>query len=81
MLRSFFRQSLTSAILEFDAFTRVQFHDSVRANVLIPRFAPACRGDVVEIDTWFQGEGSIVSRRDWVIRMAKTGTVIGRGTR
>ena len=40
-----------------------------------------CRGDVVEIDTWFQGEGNIVSRRDWVIRMAKTGTVIGRGTR
>lgn len=37
-------------------------------------------GDCVEIDTWFQGEGSIVSRRDWIIRMAGTGEVIGRGT-
>lgn len=37
-------------------------------------------GDVVEIDTWFQGEGNIVSRRDWIIKMASTGEVIGRGT-
>eukprot|EP00897_Mesotaenium_endlicherianum_P005539 jgi/Mesen1/5012/ME000025S04413 len=37
-------------------------------------------GDVVEIDTWFQGEGRIGARRDWIIRMAKTGEVIGKGT-
>ncbi|CAI5467003.1 unnamed protein product [Closterium sp. Yama58-4] len=36
-------------------------------------------GDVVEIDTWFQ-DGTIMSRRDWIIRFGHTGEVIGRGT-
>lgn len=37
-------------------------------------------GDIVEIDTWFQGGASIMSRRDWIIRFGQTGEVIGRGT-
>ncbi|CAI7831179.1 unnamed protein product, partial [Closterium sp. NIES-53] len=36
-------------------------------------------GDVVEIDTWFQ-DGTIMSRRDWIIRFGHTGETIGRGT-
>ncbi|XP_024397914.1 oleoyl-acyl carrier protein thioesterase 1, chloroplastic [Physcomitrium patens] len=37
-------------------------------------------GDVVEIDTWYQGEGRIETRRDWIIRNDKTGDIIGRAT-
>ncbi|XP_024365934.1 oleoyl-acyl carrier protein thioesterase 2, chloroplastic [Physcomitrium patens] len=37
-------------------------------------------GDIVEIDTWYQGEGRIETRRDWIIRSDKTGEVIGRAT-
>ena len=39
------------------------------------------RGDTVEIDTWYQGEGRIETRRDWIIRDDKTGDTIGRATR
>jgi fatty acyl-ACP thioesterase A len=41
----------------------------------------SCRGDIVEIDTWYQGEGRIETRRDWIIRDDRTGDVIGRATR
>jgi len=37
-------------------------------------------GDTVEIDTWYQGEGRIETRRDWIIRDDKTGDTIGRAT-
>ncbi|CAI7758704.1 unnamed protein product [Closterium sp. NIES-53] len=37
-------------------------------------------GDVVEIDTWCQLESNILTRRDWIIRLSKSGDVIGRGT-
>ncbi|XP_077229527.1 oleoyl-acyl carrier protein thioesterase, chloroplastic-like [Tasmannia lanceolata] len=37
-------------------------------------------GDVVEIETWCQGEGRIGTRRDWILKDFATGTVIGRAT-
>ncbi|KAG7014515.1 Oleoyl-acyl carrier protein thioesterase 2, chloroplastic [Cucurbita argyrosperma subsp. argyrosperma] len=37
-------------------------------------------GDVVEIETWCQGEGRIGTRRDWIIKDYATGQVIGRAT-
>ncbi|KAJ7567750.1 hypothetical protein O6H91_01G005200 [Diphasiastrum complanatum] len=37
-------------------------------------------GDTVEIDTWFQDEGRVGTRRDWVIRKVISGEVIGRAT-
>lgn len=40
-----------------------------------------CRSDVVEIETWCQGEGRIGTRRDWILKDYATGQVIGRATR
>lgn len=37
-------------------------------------------GDVVEIETWCQGEGKIGTRRDWILKDAATEAVIGRAT-
>ncbi|XP_008794588.1 oleoyl-acyl carrier protein thioesterase, chloroplastic-like [Phoenix dactylifera] len=37
-------------------------------------------GDVVEIETWCQGEGKIGTRRDWILKDLATGDVIGRAT-
>jgi fatty acyl-ACP thioesterase A len=39
------------------------------------------RSDVVEIETWCQGDGRIGTRRDWIIKDCATGQVIGRATR
>ncbi|XP_048131134.1 oleoyl-acyl carrier protein thioesterase 1, chloroplastic isoform X1 [Rhodamnia argentea] len=36
--------------------------------------------DVVEIETWCQGEGRIGTRRDWIIKDYATGQVTGRAT-
>lgn len=36
--------------------------------------------DVVEIETWCQGEGRIGTRRDWIMKDYATGQVIGRAT-
>ncbi|KAF9688411.1 hypothetical protein SADUNF_Sadunf02G0194500 [Salix dunnii] len=36
--------------------------------------------DVVEIETWCQGEGRIGTRRDWILKNYATGQVIGRAT-
>ncbi|KAA8543509.1 hypothetical protein F0562_020996 [Nyssa sinensis] len=36
--------------------------------------------DVVEIETWCQGEGRIGTRRDWILKDDATGEVIGRAT-
>ncbi|GAA0174120.1 esterase [Lithospermum erythrorhizon] len=36
--------------------------------------------DVVEIETWCQGEGRIGTRRDWIMKDCATGEVIGRAT-
>ncbi|XP_076921766.1 oleoyl-acyl carrier protein thioesterase 1, chloroplastic-like [Bidens hawaiensis] len=36
--------------------------------------------DVVEIETWCQGEGRIGTRRDWIIKDHSNGEVIGRAT-
>ncbi|TYI68025.1 hypothetical protein E1A91_D08G060100v1 [Gossypium mustelinum] len=36
--------------------------------------------DVVEIETWCQSEGRIGTRRDWILKDATTGELIGRAT-
>ncbi|XP_040991608.1 oleoyl-acyl carrier protein thioesterase 1, chloroplastic-like [Juglans microcarpa x Juglans regia] len=36
--------------------------------------------DVVEIETWCQGDGRIGTRRDWIVKDYATGRVIGRAT-
>ncbi|KAK8630546.1 hypothetical protein V6N13_079334 [Hibiscus sabdariffa] len=36
--------------------------------------------DVVEIETWCQSEGRIGTRRDWILKDAATGELIGRAT-
>ncbi|KAB5569765.1 hypothetical protein DKX38_003558 [Salix brachista] len=36
--------------------------------------------DVVEIETWCQGEGRIGTRRDWILKNYATGQMIGRAT-
>ncbi|KAM3683773.1 hypothetical protein ACJW31_12G173900 [Castanea mollissima] len=36
--------------------------------------------DVIEIETWCQGEGRIGTRRDWILKDHATGQVIGRAT-
>ena len=42
---------------------------------------PCCRGDLVQIETYFSAEGRVGARRDWVIRSAASGEVLGRATR
>jgi hypothetical protein len=40
------------------------------------------RGDSVEIETWFQNEGKVEIRRDWIIREdSPSRRVIARATR
>lgn len=39
------------------------------------------RSDVVEIETWCQGEGRIGTRRDWILKDYATGQIIGKATR
>lgn len=36
--------------------------------------------DVVEIETWCQGEGRIGTRRDWILKDYATGQIIGKAT-
>ncbi|KAJ6729053.1 ACYL-[ACYL-CARRIER-PROTEIN] HYDROLASE [Salix viminalis] len=36
--------------------------------------------DVIEIETWCQGEGRIGTRRDWILKNYATGQMIGRAT-
>ena len=40
-----------------------------------------CRGDLVQIETWFQEEGRIAACRNWIIRNVTTKEEIGRATR
>ena len=42
---------------------------------------PCCRGDLVQIETYFTAEGRVGARRDWVIRSAASGEILGRATR
>lgn len=37
-------------------------------------------GDTVQIETWFQAEGRVGARRDWLVKDATSGNVIGRAT-
>lgn len=36
---------------------------------------------MVEVETWYESEGSIWTRRDWILKDYATGEVIGRATR
>uniref|UniRef100_Q42714 Acyl-[acyl-carrier-protein] hydrolase n=1 Tax=Carthamus tinctorius TaxID=4222 RepID=Q42714_CARTI len=36
--------------------------------------------DVIEIETWVQGEGKVGTRRDWILKDYANGEVIGRAT-
>ncbi|XP_020598212.1 oleoyl-acyl carrier protein thioesterase 1, chloroplastic-like [Phalaenopsis equestris] len=38
-------------------------------------------GDVIEIESWFQGVRRVGNRRDWILKDLDTGLVIGRATR
>jgi fatty acyl-ACP thioesterase A len=40
-----------------------------------------CRGDVVEVETWCQGEGKVGIRRDWLLTDVSSNKLIGRATR
>ena len=44
-------------------------------------FCVICRGDVVEVETWCQGEGKVGIRRDWLLTDVITKKRIGRATR
>ncbi|GAV70725.1 Acyl-ACP_TE domain-containing protein [Cephalotus follicularis] len=37
-------------------------------------------GDVIEMETWYQREGKVEARRDWILRDYANGQVIGRAT-
>ena len=41
---------------------------------------PACRGDLVQIETWFQEDGKLAAQRDFVISELGSGRVLGRAT-
>lgn len=38
------------------------------------------RGDVVNVETWFQQEGRVAARRDWLLTDAATGKLYGAAT-
>ncbi len=40
-----------------------------------------CRGDVVKIDTYFSADGRIAARREWFLKDALSGELLGRATR
>jgi hypothetical protein len=42
---------------------------------------PACRGDLVSIETWFQKDSRISFERNWDIRDVKSGRRLGMATR
>ena len=44
-------------------------------------FCLICRGDVVDVETWGQGEGKVGIRRDWLLTDVLTKKRIGRATR
>lgn len=47
----------------------------------LPARPPAhCRGDIIEIKTWFQEDGKLAAQRDWVVTCQATGETIGRAT-
>lgn len=38
------------------------------------------RGDVVQVETWFQEDGKLAAQRDWVLTDATSGRMLGRAT-
>ncbi|MCO5595876.1 hypothetical protein L7F22_049927 [Adiantum nelumboides] len=60
------------------ALTDPGWHES-KCNPLKP-LQTCFRGDVVEIETWCQGEGKAGTRRDWLITDVASGILIGRVT-
>ena len=51
--------------------------------LLIEQYLSAyvCRGDIVTIETYFSADGRIAARREWSIKNAQTGELLGRATR
>jgi hypothetical protein len=41
---------------------------------------PTCRGDVIQIETWFQEDGKLAAQRDWRVVNKNTGQELGRAT-
>ena len=39
-----------------------------------------CRGDLVQIETWFQEDGKLAAQRDFVLTELGSGRVLGRAT-
>ena len=70
--------SLVSFLLLFYVVSLVW--DSYMINSIL-RHGWWYRSDVIEIETWCQGEGRIGTRRDWILKDHATGQVIGRATR
>ena len=49
--------------------------------LLSPAQLPAGRrGNIIEIETWFQEHGKIGAQRDFLIRDVRSGEVLGRAT-
>ena len=46
---------------------------------LLPSLLP-CRGDLVQIETWFQEDGKLAAQRDFLITELGSGRVLGRAT-
>jgi acyl-CoA thioesterase FadM len=38
------------------------------------------RGDLIELETWFQDAGKLAAQRDWLLRDKRTGQLLGRAT-
>ncbi|KAK9992872.1 hypothetical protein SO802_022575 [Lithocarpus litseifolius] len=51
---------------------------TARTRIEIYKYPAWC--DVIEIETWCQGEGRIGTRRDWILKDHATDQVIGRAT-
>lgn len=51
-------------------------HPSTRS----PCRSALCRGDLVEVKTWFQEDGKLAAQRDFVITDVTTGQPLGRAT-
>lgn len=46
----------------------------------LPPPTHTCRGEVVEVETWFMESGKIGAQREWRLREKRTGRTLGRAT-
>lgn len=54
-------------------------HSTPRSHASSPQIS-LYRGDVVQIETWFQEDGKLAAQRDWLFTDTGTGRVLGRAT-